>query len=104
MIRRPPRSTLFPYTTLFRSGNSARLEAGAMRSGWLGLYLLFGVMLGLALIALLATVLAGRLPWPVLPVTWLGGNALVLLLTTRPARRSGGRRAVALTLLRSPAR
>src|SRR2546422_8577151 len=24
MIRRPPRSTLFPYTTLFRSGMSAR--------------------------------------------------------------------------------
>src|SRR5260221_5931443 len=24
MIRRPPRSTLFPYTTLFRSGLSAR--------------------------------------------------------------------------------
>src|SRR3712207_7142874 len=24
MIRRPPRSTLFPYTTLFRSGKSAR--------------------------------------------------------------------------------
>src|SRR5260370_3829791 len=23
MIRRPPRSTLFPYTTLFRSGHSA---------------------------------------------------------------------------------
>src|SRR5260370_3986090 len=23
MIRRPPRSTLFPYTTLFRSGSSA---------------------------------------------------------------------------------
>src|SRR2546429_6990686 len=27
MIRRPPRSTLFPYTTLFRS--QERLEAGA---------------------------------------------------------------------------
>src|SRR3989454_9310341 len=27
MIRRPPRSTLFPYTTLFRS-------PGALRSGW----------------------------------------------------------------------
>src|SRR5688572_31862913 len=27
MIRRPPRSTLFPYTTLFRS--AARLDAGA---------------------------------------------------------------------------
>src|ERR1035441_7476059 len=26
MIRRPPRSTLFPYTTLFRSGVIARLE------------------------------------------------------------------------------
>src|SRR2546429_8550416 len=25
MIRRPPRSTLFPYTTLFRSGVRARL-------------------------------------------------------------------------------
>src|SRR5216683_7242727 len=24
MIRRPPRSTLFPYTTLFRSGNPRR--------------------------------------------------------------------------------
>src|ERR1035441_7939051 len=24
MIRRPPRSTLFPYTTLFRSGHSVR--------------------------------------------------------------------------------
>src|SRR3712207_8324803 len=30
MIRRPPRSTLFPYTTLFRSG------AGAERPGRLG--------------------------------------------------------------------
>src|SRR2546429_180198 len=31
MIRRPPRSTLFPYTTLFRSGpgNAAGPEAGA---------------------------------------------------------------------------
>src|SRR2546422_3830577 len=25
MIRRPPRSTLFPYTTLFRSGKPAKL-------------------------------------------------------------------------------
>src|SRR3712207_6846981 len=27
MIRRPPRSTLFPYTTLFRSRRVVRLEA-----------------------------------------------------------------------------
>src|SRR2546430_9024019 len=26
MIRRPPRSTLFPYTTLFRSGGGAGVE------------------------------------------------------------------------------
>src|SRR3712207_7812634 len=26
MIRRPPRSTLFPYTTLFRSENFAKLQ------------------------------------------------------------------------------
>src|SRR5258707_7172885 len=26
MIRRPPRSTLFPYTTLFRSADCARLD------------------------------------------------------------------------------
>src|SRR5690554_7792373 len=28
MIRRPPRSTLFPYTTLFRSANYLRGEEG----------------------------------------------------------------------------
>src|SRR3712207_6948052 len=38
MIRRPPRSTLFPYTTLFRSGVRAVLEqlghdAGDVRRG-----------------------------------------------------------------------
>src|SRR2546425_5152054 len=31
MIRRPPRSTLFPYTTLFRSDRRARAPAGAAR-------------------------------------------------------------------------
>src|SRR3989441_12189014 len=31
MIRRPPRSTLFPYTTLFRSGDSAALILTAQR-------------------------------------------------------------------------
>src|SRR2546426_6164669 len=37
MIRRPPRSTLFPYTTLFRSGSTARPagggESAAARAG-----------------------------------------------------------------------
>src|SRR3712207_8819098 len=31
MIRRPPRSTLFPYTTLFRSGGRARGRRPARR-------------------------------------------------------------------------
>src|SRR3712207_8033900 len=31
MIRRPPRSTLFPYTTLFRSGRAAAALAPADR-------------------------------------------------------------------------
>src|SRR2546428_7294642 len=30
MIRRPPRSTLFPYTTLFRSPHHGALEHGRM--------------------------------------------------------------------------
>src|SRR2546427_7364066 len=35
MIRRPPRSTLFPYTTLFRSNPDPRvgLRAGLMNAG-----------------------------------------------------------------------
>src|SRR5688572_31754492 len=32
MIRRPPRSTLFPYTTLFRSRTE---QAAIVESGWL---------------------------------------------------------------------
>ena len=32
MIRRPPRSTLFPYTTLFRSG---QLESELAENAWL---------------------------------------------------------------------
>src|SRR3712207_7065120 len=33
MIRRPPRSTLFPYTTLFRSLRGDRLDATAPHAG-----------------------------------------------------------------------
>src|SRR5258708_21413273 len=33
MIRRPPRSTLFPYTTLFRSVNEAALGKDGFLSG-----------------------------------------------------------------------
>src|SRR5688572_31488166 len=33
MIRRPPRSTLFPYTTLFRSGYPRRVAVGLFEDG-----------------------------------------------------------------------
>src|SRR3712207_7753381 len=33
MIRRPPRSTLFPYTTLFRSGGRAASASGSECDG-----------------------------------------------------------------------
>src|SRR3712207_7015095 len=36
MIRRPPRSTLFPYTTLFRSPGRAGGDAGAQASEAIG--------------------------------------------------------------------
>src|SRR3712207_8347905 len=37
MIRRPPRSTLFPYTTLFRSQNVAQIQVT-----WSASYLYYG--------------------------------------------------------------
>src|SRR3712207_7663093 len=33
MIRRPPRSTLFPYTTLFRSGTEYEIHVGGANDG-----------------------------------------------------------------------
>src|SRR2546426_8589637 len=62
MIRRPPRSTLFPYTTLFRSpflwigfGMSVRRAADAGRSAWWALLffvplLNYLLMIGLSLL------------------------------------------------------
>src|SRR3712207_568538 len=38
MIRRPPRSTLFPYTTLFRSAEGAVLTTAFARVGFSGDY------------------------------------------------------------------
>src|SRR5258707_9890540 len=34
MIRRPPRSTLFPYTTLFRSPNEQRFQDQIQQDRW----------------------------------------------------------------------
>src|SRR5205807_10339020 len=42
MIRPPPRSTLFPYTTLFRSYGHRRGDAGARRGRRLGVERVLG--------------------------------------------------------------
>src|SRR3712207_9208558 len=64
MIRRPPRSTLFPYTTLFRSGGAVGLVAKIravlrvrdFRKLWLSMSLSsFGDWLGLLAITATAT-------------------------------------------------
>src|ERR1039458_5817881 len=60
MIRRPPRSTLFPYTTLFRSASHtpivvgsgqdcSRSGAGALRVCWLAMRIIAGTFRSRAL-------------------------------------------------------
>src|SRR3712207_8131672 len=56
MIRRPPRSTLFPYTTLFRSAKLGLPYAGPLT------FLTLRFWLAAVLLTLLA--LATRAPWP----------------------------------------
>src|SRR5690348_17655671 len=68
MIRRPPRSTLFPYTTLFRSADrlAARFAigvslvrlAGAGLAGWPEA----GLAVGASLVGLAGAALAGGSP------------------------------------------
>src|SRR5438874_3884674 len=55
MLRRPPRSTLFPYTTLFRS--AMRIACSALPSNLASLYF---VSLGLSLSAVHGAAMADR--------------------------------------------
>src|SRR3989449_11399543 len=50
MIRRPPRSTLFPYTTLFRSAARRQLDAGLKQAADLGLDVILVEQRGLVLV------------------------------------------------------
>src|SRR2546427_7592443 len=54
MIRRPPRSTLFPYTTLFRSSRHCGREPGAVSARRLRRRIVSGAMT--ALVAVLSFV------------------------------------------------
>src|SRR2546422_8027438 len=58
MIRRPPRSTLFPYTTLFRSPVRVTTHAGRSRANALA-----AAASALALVALLCATVARPAAW-----------------------------------------
>src|SRR3712207_9165037 len=74
MIRRPPRSTLFPYTTLFRSFGARVVSASLPRQyRWL----LLGVTIGLAPLA------AASNPWVLGALLCLGGTAIAPTLTVQ---------------------
>src|SRR3712207_9053373 len=85
MIRRPPRSTLFPYTTLFRSVEVA-----------LGRYFFYGVFSAGVLVALgsrrsggesLRT--AGKKAWPLALAFAFSGNVGMYLLLILGIRFAG---------------
>src|SRR2546422_11086266 len=78
MIRRPPRSTLFPYTTLFRSAALRRVGLCALSLGWL-----VGPLVRFADSARLRVPDAVLLP----AVLWSGAVAVVAR-----RRRDGGER------------
>src|SRR5215213_2663652 len=78
MIRRPPRSTLFPYTTLFRSIVLARIDYSRMREWRWGIY---GTMLGLILLVLaIGTAAKGSQRWIPLPFFNLQSSEIGKLL------------------------
>src|SRR5256885_14762146 len=69
MIRRPPRSTLFPYTTLFRSRSSYAQEAGnqlfnPLRGGGNVVKKLLALVVALAFAAGSAGVVVAQAPTP----------------------------------------
>ena len=65
MIRRPPRSTLFPYTTLFRSnGITGVVIGGTSMSGGSGT--MVGTLIGVFIMSVLKTGLSNlnlQAPW-----------------------------------------
>src|SRR3712207_8786581 len=82
MIRRPPRSTLFPYTTLFRSGD-------APASGW-GLAAALGATLGKVVGFAAVMLVFGRrvIPWVLHHAAHTGSRELFRLSVYAVDRKS----------------
>src|SRR5690625_7219356 len=59
MIRRPPRSTLFPYTTLFRSPSERTVRGTSTTGRRVGPLSVPGLILLILLIAVIAAAVAG---------------------------------------------
>src|ERR1035438_1397193 len=69
MIRRPPRSTLFPYTTLFRSTRIVLTPTTPL--GWFAVFGIGGAVATLLLVALTWLFLVGTGIWGITqPVAW----------------------------------
>src|SRR3972149_10663246 len=91
MIRRPPRSTLFPYTTLFRSGHKSGEwvanvpEESLRRETVAGLVSLiagfFGVVIG-AILVLTTTLLPDFSLFGILEIVWLTIGLLSIICGT----------------------
>src|SRR5258708_17595548 len=62
MIRRPPRSTLFPYTTLFRSmrGRDGNIHRGRIQEGQMAMISHLGAMISTTAGVLLARRMRGQ--------------------------------------------
>src|SRR3989442_8479160 len=100
MIRRPPRSTLFPYTTLFRSTLYFATLTSGYRAGDLSLVYPIARASGPLLATIGAIAIFGEHPTPVAIAGALAivGGALVLTGDPRALRRDGAGRAVGFAL------
>src|SRR2546426_12846613 len=86
MIRRPPRSTLFPYTTLFRSHAAQHIDGRVL---WPNLHLLFWLSLVPFTTGWVGENPAAPIPTAAYGVVFLMGGVAWLLLQTALVRRNG---------------
>src|SRR5260221_12541059 len=87
MIRRPPRSTLFPYTTLFRSWNDLNMVSGEISNP--GRNIPIALIAGVALVAFLYMGINAAVQY-VMPAAAIAGSKVPASLATQLAIGSAG--------------